>query len=100
MNPQSPVKSEATPLWQQQIAPYVETGRLRSRGWEDERPQEYVRLNNVREVFAALTEQNKKLNELVSGAYLLLNGDCPLSELNCDDWLRRAAALSSEGQKP
>jgi hypothetical protein len=38
----------------------------------------------------ALKEQNKRLDELVRGARLLLNGDCPLSELNCNDWLRRA----------
>jgi hypothetical protein len=32
------------------------------------------------------------LDELVRGAILLLNGDCPLSEVNCDHWLRLARA--------
>jgi hypothetical protein len=44
-------------------------------------------------------ERGLRLDELVRGARLLLSGDCPLSELNCDDWLRRAeAALSPAPQ--
>lgn len=39
------------------------------------------------------------LAELVGGAILLLNGDCPLTETNCDEWLARArAALASKEQ--
>jgi hypothetical protein len=54
----------------------------------------------IREHCLALIEQNAKLDELVRGAVLLLNGDCPLSELNCDDWLRRASSALSQQATP
>jgi hypothetical protein len=36
---------------------------------------------------------HEQLTELVGGAILLLNGDCPLTETNCDGWLERARAV-------
>jgi hypothetical protein len=44
----------------------------------------------LRNSFDALTEANARLSELVHGAIRLIDGDCPLTETNCDDWLRRA----------
>jgi hypothetical protein len=36
-----------------QLAPHLQEGRLRSRGWEDEQPQKYVRLDAARDALAA-----------------------------------------------
>lgn len=62
-------------------------------------PLPLVKYASVRELLTAslyyIREQRNShdsLDELVRGAILLLNGDCPLTELNCDDWLRRARA--------
>jgi hypothetical protein len=43
----------ADKAWISELAPHVETGYLRSQGWEDDRPRRYIREDRVRRAYDA-----------------------------------------------
>ena len=55
------------------LPPYIETGRLRSQGWEDEQPQRYIRADRVESAIhdacidlnSQLAQRDKNIAQLV-----------------------------------
>ena len=101
--------AKVSEVWRREIAPHVETGRLRSRGWEDEQPQQYVRAVLAKDVIDALAARLREC-ELARDAYFiemeanqarideLMLEYCPdeMSEEQRRNWAKHQRAASPE----